>query len=262
MNTTDKNFIHPKYNNAFTVFWNKYPKEAVLVIDHEEVKLAGGEMLFLSDSNIINRIKTLDKINVLHFSKTFYCITAHDAIVGCRGLLFYGSSFCVIKLSNEESIHFESLWEMANNEMTKSDEFKQDTIKILLSLFLISATRIFKALNLLGSSQEEIKIIRDFHFLVNLRFKDKTTVTEYAEMLHKSPKTVSNIFSKQGYKSPSQIIIDRRMLEAKRLLSNADSCVKEIAEMLGFKDTQTFSRFFKKNEKLSPIDFKKLFIKN
>jgi AraC-like DNA-binding protein len=57
-------------------------------------------------------------------------------------------------------------------------------------------------------------------------------------------------------KSPQQFIQERRILEAKRLLLYSLKPVKEIAYELGFEDIQTFSRFFKKIEKISPSDFK------
>jgi AraC-like DNA-binding protein len=92
--------------------------------------------------------------------------------------------------------------------------------------------------------------------MIEQHFKTKHTVSEYAELLFKSPKTLSKIFSKSGSKTPLNYIHDRKMLEARRLLHYSDKSVKEIAYEIGYQDIQTFSRFFKKQEGISPTEFK------
>jgi AraC-like DNA-binding protein len=76
-------------------------------------------------------------------------------------------------------------------------------------------------------------------------------------MLNKSPKTLSNLFKKIGSKSPLQYIHERKILEARRLLSYTDKHVSEISDDLGFIEVQAFSRFFKKHEAVSPLEYKK-----
>lgn len=68
---------------------------------------------------------------------------------------------------------------------------------------------------------------------------------EYADLLNKSPKTLSNLFSIYNQKSPLQIIHERISLESKRLLVYTDKSTKEIAFELGFEEVAHFSRFFK-----------------
>ena len=99
--------------------------------------------------------------------------------------------------------------------------------------------------------------MREFNFLVEQHFNTKHTVAEYAELLFKSPKTIYNIFSKIGSKTPLSYIQDRKMLEAKRLLYYTDIQIQEIAYKIGYNDIQAFSRFFKKQEGISPSKYRK-----
>ncbi|MBK7466049.1 MAG: helix-turn-helix transcriptional regulator [Saprospiraceae bacterium] len=92
--------------------------------------------------------------------------------------------------------------------------------------------------------------------MVDLHFRTKSTLQEFASMLHKSPKTISNVFSKQSAITPLQYIQERKLLEAKRLLKYTDKKIFEISDEIGFKDVQTFSRFFKNLTKMSPSNFK------
>ncbi|HSI64469.1 MAG TPA: helix-turn-helix transcriptional regulator [Candidatus Saccharimonadia bacterium] len=52
------------------------------------------------------------------------------------------------------------------------------------------------------------------------------------------------------------IIRDRRLLDAKRQLSHSDLDVSEIAYDLGFKDPSYFSRFFRRETKCTPAEFR------
>ncbi|MGY0041525.1 helix-turn-helix domain-containing protein [Pedobacter sp. NJ-S-72] len=78
----------------------------------------------------------------------------------------------------------------------------------------------------------------------------------YAELLNRSPKTLSNLFAIYNHKSPLAVIQERIVLEAKRLLIYTDKSAKEIAYDLGFDDAAYFSNFFKKHNAFSPSDFR------
>lgn len=58
-------------------------------------------------------------------------------------------------------------------------------------------------------------LVREFKFLVENYFREYHTVSHYARLLHKSPKTITNIFKKIGEKSPLQAIHDRVVLDQK-----------------------------------------------
>lgn len=75
-------------------------------------------------------------------------------------------------------------------------------------------------------------------------------------MLHKSPKTLSNIFSTCKLPSPLRVIHERIEAEAKRLLLYSTKSSKEIADLLGFEDQSSFSRFFKNMTGQSTVQFR------
>ena len=156
---------------------------------------------------------------------------------------------------------FHLLWEMFLMEMEESDNLKKEMLRTMLKRFLIICLRIYKKqeLNITIDSQN-IGIIREFNYLVEQHFKMLTQVKDYAKLLHKSPKTLSNIFKKYIDKSPLQIINERRLLEARRLLHYTDATVQEISEELNFKDTPSFSHFFSNREGTSPSRYRKLLI--
>ncbi|MDZ7646570.1 MAG: helix-turn-helix domain-containing protein [Cytophagales bacterium] len=80
-------------------------------------------------------------------------------------------------------------------------------------------------------------------------------VSDYAALMNKSPKTLSNVFKTLGEKTPLQLIHERIILEAKKLLLYTDKSSKEISFELTFADPVQFSRLFKNETGFTPGDF-------
>jgi AraC-like DNA-binding protein len=57
-------------------------------------------------------------------------------------------------------------------------------------------------------------------------------------------------------KTTTEVIKDRIILEAKRMLMDKKFTVNEIATRLGFDDYSYFTRLFKKHTGITPTDFR------
>lgn len=240
---------------SLTVLWFESDFNK-LIVDGQEYVFSKNQIVFLTEFHKVI-VKTIDRIRFLRFNRPFYCVLDHDIEVGCKGILFFGASqLPFIKILDEDKEQFETLWKMFNIEMKSKDNLQIDMLQMMLKRYLILCTRLFKSQAHYPNEKVALDIVREFNFLVEQHFKAKHTVAEYAELLNKSPKTLSNIFSKISSKSPLQYIQERKMLEAKRLLRYSDKQIQEIAYEIGYDDIQTFSRFFKKQEGISPSIFK------
>lgn len=241
--------------SSLTVIWFKEDNNH-FVIDGIPYAFNKNQIVFLTE---FHQVKVVQKevSRFLRFNRSFYCVVDHEHEVSCRGLLFYGASNVpVVTIPENEIEHFKLVWKMFMIEMKSKDNLQMEMLRMMLKRYLILCTRIYKEQEEFPSDQQQSDLIRAFNFLVEGHFKSKHTVAEYADLLNKSPKTLSNIFSKSGFKTPLQYIHDRKMLEARRLLQYTDRTVKDITFEIGFEDIQTFSRFFKKHEGVSPSEFR------
>jgi len=242
---------------GLSVIWN-IGERASFTIDNVVYELEKDGIIFLTGLHKITDYQ-FDKLNVIQFNKPFYCVEKDDGQVGCRGLLFFGaSSVPQIQIPLVKLKSFKLLWQIFIMEIEEEeDELKIDMLRILLKRFLILSVRIFKKQKDLGLKEStSIGIIREYNYLVEKHYKTYTTVAEYARLLFKSPKTLSNLFKRHIDQTPLQIITERRLLEAKRLLRNSDLSIQEISDTLSFNDIQAFSNFFKKHTKQTPTVFK------
>lgn len=226
-------------------------------IDNVDYTFNTNDIVCLTEFNDV-KVKELHKARLISWNKYFYCVINHDSEVGCKGILFYGAmALPVIHLSQQDADSVSLVWQMLEQEMISNDSLQEEMLQMTLKRLLILCTRIYKnQTDLRDLDNTNIDIIREYNFLVEQHFKEKHTVAEYAELMYKSPKTLSNIFKKLGSKSPLQFIKDRKMIEARRLLSYTDFTISEVGYNLGFSDVQSFSRFFKREEGVSPVGFK------
>jgi AraC-like DNA-binding protein len=203
-------------------------------------------------------VEEVHELKLLRFNKPFYCILDHDSEVGCKGILYYGTAIVpMFKIPKNEIEILDAVWKVLYMELESRDSLQLEMLQMMLKRILILCTRIYKTqINYDPLENTNVEIIRAFNFLVERHFKEYHSVVDYAELLNKAPKTLSNLFKKLGNKSPLQFIQDRLLLEAHRLLKYSDKSISEIGYEIGFKDVQAFSRFFKKQEGVSPLDYK------
>jgi len=228
-----------------------------ITIDRVDFQLSRNQIIFLTEFHRIDSIQ-VESARMVRFNQPFYCVVNHDNEVGSKGLLFYGATGVPIITVDENNVRdFELTWEIFGYEMSKKEILQQDMLQAMLKRMLILSVRILRQsnnLNKLDNSQGEI--VREFNYLVDKHFASHHNVAFYASQLNKSPKTLSNLFSQVSTRTPLNIIHDRIMTHARRQINYSNLSIKEIAFELGYEDIQTFSRFFKGKEGMSPNHYR------
>jgi len=98
------------------------------------------------------------------------------------------------------------------------------------------------------------------------RFKDalfqnirsKHSVSEYADVLHVSPNHLNKTVKAITEKTASRWIEETLMLEAKVLLLQTSDSIGKVALDLSIHDPSYFSRIFKKNVGMSPLEYRRM----
>ena len=230
-----------------------------LEIDHIPMRLEKDEIVTLTPLHHLEVKEVNGEYLTFVFNSNFYCIYGHDNEVSCNGLLFYGSSRVMrLALSAGQSSNLHDIVRIFRQESVIHDNLQEEMLRIVLKRFIITCTRIARQLFGVGQEKEKtFDIIRQYYVLVDRHFKEKKQVQDYADILCRSPKKLSNLFSTCGLPSPLRVIHDRIEAEAMRLLLYTRKSAKEISSILGFEDLPAFSRFFKKMTGESVSDYRK-----
>nr|WP_299386539.1 helix-turn-helix domain-containing protein [Allomuricauda sp.] len=245
-------------HNTIKFLWNRNSEPLFFEVDGLELELLPNQLVTVTYLQHVSFEKTKLPLSAILFNREFYCISDHDSEVSCNGILFFGTQDLPIISIPEAQLRKFNLWyEIFLDEFSTPDNIQGDMLQMLLKRLIIMSTRLAKEqLIVKALDNEQIDTIRKFNYLVDIHYKNKRKVSDYAEMLFKSPKTLSNLFSIYNQKSPQQIILDRLTLEAKRLIHFTGKQNQEIAYDLGFNDPAHFSRFFKKMTQMTPSEYR------
>ncbi|KYH08238.1 MULTISPECIES: helix-turn-helix transcriptional regulator [Chryseobacterium] len=100
-------------------------------------------------------------------------------------------------------------------------------------------------------------LFKKFVEQIELNFLEFKMPKDYAALLHITPSHLNFVCKQQVNLSAGEIIRNRIILEAKRLLVNFNLSVSAIAEKLNYHDSSNFVKFFKKATGHTPESFRK-----
>lgn len=235
-----------------------------LSVDEVMIPLNINQMTFITPIKYVKIIENHGKANIIQFNREFYCIRENDHEVSCDGILYFGAQGVpIIDLNEQEIQSFGRLLGVLQEEFEISDAIQEEMLRVILKKWLIKSTRILKKQNnFIGENEPKMELLRQFKILLEKNYRTYHKVSDYAQLLNKSPKTIANQFKLLGQESPSMMIQERIIIEAKRYLLYSTLSIKEIAFKLGFEEAPSFSHYFKSKTSLSPNHFKEIYHKN
>lgn len=173
-----------------------------------------------------------------------------------RKLLFFENSAIVFENRKEMYDELRILFDILNKYLRKknadSNQVASNLLQSVISIILEQSS--FKEFPEKVSFK---KLLIDFYFLLEIHFSENLGVQFYIDKLGCPEKKLAEITKKHTGWSPLQVIHNRILLEAKRLMLFEELTHKEISYQLGFDSPASFSSFIKKKTGLSPIDLVK-----
>ena len=253
----------PHYKSYIKVLY--LPAGYSLTVDFKQWTTKKNTLFFIN-SNQYFQLETAGpaKGYFIYYNRDFYCVQIHDEEVACDGLLF-NNIYCIplTVLSAIEDRYVAGALHNILEELSGQASSHEEMIRTYLKQMIILATRAWKKQQLVElnkSPDTEFEFFRTFSRLVEIHFREKHSVTDYAELLGMAPKTLSKKFNRLRLTQPNDIIKERILLEAKRLLVYSGLSIKEIAYDLGYDDPAYFSRLFSTRLGCTPAAFKKQFL--
>lgn len=160
-----------------------------------------------------------------------------------------------IRFDTEETKAIVPYFYLMVSENLKNENFSRDKILNLLDCIHIEIARKYSESNSHQAHAYNVKI-KNFDILLEQHFKTKKLPSFYASELNITLKHLNRIANEILKKTATEVISDRVILEAKRMLTDKQLSINEIADALGYEDYSYFSRLFKKQTGQSPTNFR------
>jgi AraC family transcriptional activator of pobA len=195
---------------------------------------------------------------VLNFSETFISsFLRNDQYAELFPFLEGIAGNAVINLSPAAAKEATALLQAILAEDQQKESLFKDLQKLkLLELFILINRNIIKPAPEPAARNNDL-MIRNFRKLVAQYYTTLKLPKEYAALLYITPNHLNALCNDLLGKPAGEVIRDRILLEAKRLLINADMSISEIAWQLNFADNSYFTKFFKKQTGITPEAFRK-----
>ena len=231
-----------------------------LTVDFQGYPLQGNQMVCLAPYQPF-MITSEEKCHghMLNFHPDFFCTYRHQNEIATEGILFNNFHSLPYFTILEQSL-FLNLIDHISKEMDRDSIAQHEVLVSFLKVFLIESVRQKKQFDqklVPRTSDAKSEILQNLVDAIESNYYKLHSPQEYANELCVSAKTLAGIVKKYLNQTPSSLISNRIIIEAKRELYLTSKPIKLIAAFLGYDDEFYFSRFFKKKVGVSPDIYRK-----
>lgn len=228
-------------------------------IDFKKFNIEPGIIYFMIPGQVHNwTFKTPPNGYIINFSQTYLSSFLLEADYLSRYSFFSGQpENQVIKLPITTQQSINAIFEAILKEGLSSTPANDDFVKTLLIQLFITTARLQNAPEPTINSSYNHVLVKNFKDLIEVNYKQLKLPKHYATLLYITPNHLNAVCNDFLQISAGNLIRNRILLEAKRLLINLDLRIGEIANELHFTDQSYFIKFFKKHEGITPEKFRK-----
>lgn len=228
-------------------------------VDFNPIKIKSNSLLFLN-KDVVHRFDNKQKVKgkVLLFTDSFFCKTEGDTKFLKRTVLFNDIlEVSPLEIDNKLTQFNTILHLMTDESQLLNDEFQSNILQKLLYNFLLFAEREKHKIGFTKIKKgADLDYVMLFKEILESDFKEQKQVNYYARKIIVTEKRLNLATTKILGKSPKELIDERVLLEAKRILAHTNDSIKEIAYHLGFEEPTNFIKYFKKNFSITPTEFR------
>ncbi|MEQ8242677.1 helix-turn-helix transcriptional regulator [Fulvivirga sp.] len=245
----------PHRHDFYTIIWLQDGK-GFHIIDFNKFKFAPNQVYFISPGQI-HQISHNSRPKGWSFSFTNDFLIKNNIsnsfLNNINMFRQYGESPPLV-VNNVVKSELELIVDQMMPFYEGTDEHRLEGLGALLLLFLIHCNKACDLPYNVGSAASCLLI--DFRTKVEDQFRDLHKVNQYADQMSISAKHLNEVVKDTIGQTAKDYIVDRIILEAKRMLTHTHMTAKQIALELGFKEALHFSTFFKKVTGETPIQFR------
>jgi AraC family transcriptional regulator, transcriptional activator of pobA len=229
------------------------------IIDSIQYEVKPNTLFFMAPGQIHDFVLSEDATGfTINFSAEFFAFRMHSRQSLTDIPIFdFDNLNSALYVDEMQAESLRIVLDLIIEEYNKEAAGFEDVIWSYLRIFLIKVSRIAVPESGNDLSTRSQLLARRFKSALEKNFITINEANDYARLLKVTERALNEATRQALGSTAAQLIRERVMLEAKRLLLHSDISIAEIAERLGFDDPAYFSRCFKKHTSRSPIEFRR-----
>lgn len=251
----------PHRAQFYHILWIEKGKGTHLV-DFNPINIEDNTIIFVPHNSVnMYDIDGLYNGKAIIFTDKFFCKNNQD-IQFLRTTQLFSDLYDIAKIKIDKQVSDLEVFlnAMETEFLREPDKSQYSILHNMLHVFLLKAEREMTTqgfVKLEPSANLDYLIL--FKDLLEQNFRKDRSVNKYASELSISEKQLNKATTSLLDKTPKQIIDERVLLEAKRLLAHSTQSIKEIAYELGYEEPTNFIKYFRKHTQSTPSEFRDKF---
>jgi len=253
--------LHKPHRHSFYHFVLFTKGKGWHTIDFQKFTLRPGQMYFMIPGQVHSWHfeKGVDGF-IVHFNEALFSSFLQNGQYIDRFSFFSGDATTGVRQLTpsllQKVVH---LFEELLKECDHVTGLRIDMTRLRLLELFILIEQLSPIKQAIGQPPQKMMVLRNFQKLIDQHFRTLKLPKEYAGLLYITANHLNALCQDMVGKTAGEMIRDRVLLEAKRLLTNANLSVIEIAYDLNFQDNSYFTRFFRKHVGVTPEAFRNSF---
>ncbi|WP_110054343.1 AraC family transcriptional regulator [Chitinophaga sp. S165] len=254
-----------EFTSDFYMIGLKKLKSGVIMYGRTKYDNDSGSMIFIKPRQII-------EFKNVEYDEDAFIIFIHEDFLHGHFLHTEISKYAFFDYETNEALHLspseeQIMWDLYRKIDTEyhnnTDEYSRDIILTHIDSILKYSRRFYKR-QFINRTELSGKTVSKFNEALAAYFENGLLLTQglpsvnaLATQLNLSTRYLSDMLKQETGKTAIELIHIYLVNEAKNRLKTNDQSISEIAYDLGFENLPYFSRLFKKETGVSPVQFKK-----
>jgi AraC family transcriptional activator of pobA len=232
-------------------------------IDFNTYAVEPGSVFFLKPGQTHSwEFETKPEGFIFFHSKDFYQLRFSNCSLEQFPFYYSHKNTPSLVLTKDQTTELHPKFKELNNEYYQNLPYQEIKITSIINTIYIDLARhyIDSKPQEVQSSLRYLEILQSLENEIDHFYQTNKSAKFYADRLNISSKHLNRIVKTTLDKTTTDLIFERVLLEAKRLIVHSNNSLTAIAEILGYEDYAYFSKVFKSKTKTTPLAFKKKYL--
>jgi AraC-like DNA-binding protein len=252
----DPRRLRPHYHDFFQMMLLR--GSGSIMHDFRDYRVGGSTLIFLSPGQVhtIHPRRGFGGI-IVSFTQSFF---DHDSPPpsGLFDLPFFFpiEASPLLVVPRPDRFRIGEVFDEMEQEFEAAQNGSGEILRAWLHILFARVRRLYALDRPRPTATRQSRIVREFHLAVERGFRTDSDLSAYARELDITANHLNDLIRAETGRSAGSIIRQRRLLDAKRLLSHSELSVAEIGYQVGFEDPSYFGRFFRRETGRTPAEFR------